>query len=368
MAQKYDPQLVKKIQEKQYKEIKRGVEVIVKPIPDSDIKGAMDPRVYRSAKKMNLLMKFLPKSLMKMDGSPKSIERLRKIFNSVDSTPMVTEKVEETHQTVQASDGYAIPITIFKSEKTMPNAPILYFIHGGGFFAGRTEVVSEALKLFVTKTGMIAVGVDYRLAPENPYPIGHTDCFTVLQWIGKNAAAIGGDVKNIFVAGDSAGGNLTLYCSNRDIEEGSHLVRGQILLYPTVNMGGIKDENTIFTIDEIDMYEKQESLIRPGIEMFSQAQDMLEKILGSNDVMNKYLTPYADVSPKSPVTMISSGQHDFLTFESLAYAKKLKDLGIDVTFTYYCGLGHAYIDQVGNYPQAEDCVSDIASFIQKNKV
>lgn len=368
MSRKYDPELVKKIQEKQYKEVKRGVEIIVKPIPDSDIKGAVDPRLYKSLKKMGLLMKFMPKNLMKMDGSPKSNERLRKIFNSVDSTPIVTEKVEEMHQTVKAEDGYEIPITIFKSEKTLSNAPILYFIHGGGFFAGRTEVVAEALKLFVTTTGMIAVGVDYRLAPENPYPLGHTDCFTVLKWIGEQATKLGGDRKNIFVGGDSAGGNLTLYCSNRDIEEGTQLVRGQILLYPTVNMGGIKDQYTTFTLDDIDMYEKHEALIKPGIEMFSQAQDMLEKILGSNDVMNKYLTPYADVSPKSPVTMISSGEHDYLTIESLAYAKKLKDLGVDVTFTYYCGLGHAYIDHIGNYPQAEDCINDIAAFIRKNKV
>lgn len=368
MTQKYDPQLVKKIQEKQYKEIKRGVEVIVKPIPDSDIKGAMDPRLHRSMKKVHFLMKWIPKSLMKIDMGPKTIQRLRKMFNSVDSTSMVNETIEEVHQTVQASDGYAIPITIFKSQKTIPNAPILYFIHGGGFLAGRTEVVAEALRLFVANTGMIAVGVDYRLAPENPYPVGHTDCFTVLKWLGLNAKLFGGDSQNIFVGGDSAGGNLTLYCSNQDIEEGTNLIRGQILLYPTVNMGGIKDKYTTFTMDDIDMYEKHEALIRPSIEMFSQAQEMFEKILGTNDIMNKDLTPYVEVSEKSPVTMISSGEHDFLTIESLAYAKKLKDHGVDVTFTYYCGLGHAYIDNIGNYPQAEDCMIDIANFIRRNKV
>lgn len=369
MSRKYEKSLVKAIEEKQYKENRRGVEIIVKPIPDFEGKGAMDPRLLKSTKKMNLMMKFMPKNLMKMDGSPKSIERLRKIFNNVDSTEIITDNFTRERTTVKAEDGYDIPISIFKSDTPMENAPILYFIHGGGFFAGSTDVVAEALKLFVTTTNMIAVGVDYRLAPENPYPTGHKDCYSVLKWIGENAESFGGDSKNIFVGGDSAGGNLTLYCSNRSIEDNLELVRGQLLFYPTVNMGGVKDENTEFTIADIDIYPDHEKYIKPGIEMFSQATSSLGDILGSDaEIMTKYLTPYMDVSKKSPVTFISSGEHDFLTIESLAYAKKLKDLGVDTTFTYYCGLGHAYLDHIGNYPQAEDCVNDIGDFIRKNRV
>ncbi|MBO0475706.1 alpha/beta hydrolase [Vagococcus sp. DIV0080] len=368
MSRKYDESLVKTIKDKEYQTTKRGVEITVKPIPDFEGKGAMDPRLLKSTKKMNLMMKFMPKNLMKMDGSPKSIQRLRKIFNSVDSTEFIHDHFTRDNRVVKATDGYDIPISIFKSDTPLENAPILYFIHGGGFFAGSTDVVAEALKLFVTTTNMIAVGVDYRLAPENPYPIGHNDCYTVLKWIGENAASFGGDPKNIFVGGDSAGGNLTLYCSNKNIEDGLDLVRGQLLFYPTVNMGGVKDADTEFTIDDIDMYPEHEKYIRPGIEMFSQSTASLSDIIGTNDVMNKYLTPYMDVSEKSPVTFISSGEHDFLTIESLAYAKKLNKLGVDTTFTYYCGLGHAYLDHVGNYPQAEDCVADIGEFIRKNRV
>ena len=368
MTQQYDKKLVTIIREKQYQEIKRGVEITVKPIPDFEGKGAMDPRLLKSSKKMAMMMKFMPKNLMKMDASPKSVKRLRKIFNNVDSTEMVTDGFTRENRQVKAEDGFEIPISIFKSDSPMPNSPILYFIHGGGFFAGSTEVVAEALKLFVSQTNMIAVSVDYRLAPENPFPIGHNDCYSVLKWLGENAESIGGDPNNIFVGGDSAGGNLTLYCSNRSIEDNLNLVRGQLLFYPTVNMGNVEDDNTKFTIDDIDMYPDHEKYIRPGIEMFSQATSSLSDMLGTTEIMTKYLTPYMEVSEKSPVTFISSGEHDFLTIESLAYAKKLKDLGVDTTFTYYCGLGHAYLDHVGNYPQAEDCVLDIGEFIRKNRV
>ncbi|WP_099224415.1 alpha/beta hydrolase [Listeria costaricensis] len=368
MSRKYEQQLVTAIKEKAYHTTRRGVDIIVKPIPDFDEKGAMDPRLLKSSKKMSLMMKFMPKSLMKMDSSPKSIQRLRKIFNHVDSTEIISSGFKRDNRTVKADDGYEIPISIFKSDTPLENAPILYFIHGGGFFAGSTDVVAEALKLFVTTTNMIAVGVDYRLAPENPYPAGHNDCYTVLKWLGDNAEAIGGDARNIFVGGDSAGGNLTLYCSNRSLEDGLNLVRGQLLFYPTVNMGGVKDADTAFSITDIDIYPKHEKYIKPGIEMFSQATNSLSDLLGTTEVMTKYLTPYMDVSKDSPVTFISSGEHDFLTIESLAYAKKLNQLGVETTFTYYCGLGHAYLDHIGNYPQAEDCVADIGEFIKKNRV
>lgn len=368
MLRKYDVALVHQIQAKQYSAMKRGVEVTVKPIPDVAIKGAADPRLFRTMRRNHFIMKFIPKKFLTVDTSPKVIGRLRKGFDSVNSTPMVTKGIDERHQTVTAEDGHAIPITIFKSEQAMTDAPILYFIHGGAFFAGKTEVVADALRLFVATTGMIAVGVDYRLAPENPYPLGYTDCYTVLKWVEEQAEALGGDAKNIFVAGDSAGGNLAIYCSNRDIDEGTNHIRGQILLYPTVNMGGVKDEATAFTLDDIEMYDKQRALITPGIELFRQSQSMLGPILGTNALMNKDLTPYMDVSPELPVTMMSAGEHDYLTIESLAYAKKLKEAGVDVTFTYYCGLGHAYIDHIGNYPQAEDCINDMARFIEKNRV
>lgn len=368
MVRKYDINLVHTIREKQYTEIRRDVPVIIKPIPDCDIKGAMDPRLYHNSKKISLIMRFLPKSLLKMDMSPKSISRLRKMFNGVDYTPIVEEPIEEFQFTIKADDGFNIPMTRFSSQKQLDNSPVLYFIHGGGFFAGSTDVIREALRLFVSQTNMIAVSIDYRLAPENPFPIGHTDCYTGLRWLVDNVSEWKADPTNIFVAGDSAGGNLTAYCCNRNIEEERDDIAGQILLYPTLNMGGLKDQYTTFDIDkDIAIYPKQKNVIRPGIEAFNGLSSGLSDILGTKDTLTKYLSPYVSVSEKNPVTMITSGEHDFLTIESLAYAKKLIDLGIDTTFTLYEGMGHAYIDHIGNYPQAEDCVTDISDFVKKNR-
>lgn len=363
MSRKYSESLVTSIQEKQYETSVRGVDVVMKPIPDCDIKGAMDPRLYENSKMLAKMMKFMPKKMMAINI--KNIERLRKPFNNVDSTNFV-KGVSEEERFVKASDNYEIPITIFKGEKTLDHAPILYFIHGGGFFAGSRKVVSEALRYIVNETGIIAIACDYRLAPEHPYPIGHQDTYSVLEWIYNHAQEIGGDHDNIFVAGDSAGGNLTAYCTNRSLDEQKSYVKGQIILYPTLNMGGVQDEYTKFDINNFEIYDKHRKVIEPTITMFAQASDALNDILGVDDVMNKYLTPYMDVSDNLPITMFTCGEHDALITETIAYAKKMTDLGNKPEFTIYKGMGHAYIDHMGNYPQAEDCALDMGDFILRH--
>lgn len=194
MSRKYSQELLNKIIERQEIVNIKGAAVLVKNIPDNDEKGIMDPRYYSDMKKPIALMKFIPKRLFKMDTSPKSIARLRKMFGGIKSIPIVTKKIDIIHDTVKAADGYKIPIRIYKSETVKENAPILYYIHGGGFFGGSTDVVEELVKLIVEKTDILAVSVDYRLGPENPYPAGHEDCYSVLKWIYGKAESLGGNI------------------------------------------------------------------------------------------------------------------------------------------------------------------------------
>ncbi len=141
MSKKYSDTLVNVIREKQYNDQRIGVDVIIKPIPDCDIKGAMDPRLYDNSKMLVRMMRFMPKKMMEINV--KNIEKLRKPFNNVDSTNFVKDTTRE-NVLVEAKDGYKIPVTIFKGSKTLENATILYYIHGGGFFAG--TYVEKTLK------------------------------------------------------------------------------------------------------------------------------------------------------------------------------------------------------------------------------
>lgn len=362
MERKYSQELLNKLVEREEKTIMKGIEVLVKNLPDSDEKGAMDPRLYNDMKKQLLMMKFMPKSLMKLDTSPKGIEKLRKMFNGVKSIPIVKKNINIEHKSVMGEDNNIIPIRIYKSDTVRENSQILYFIHGGGFFAGSPDVVEEFIKLIVEKTDIIAVSVDYRLAPENPYPAGHKDCYSTLKWIYENAEDLGGDRKNIFVAGDSAGGNLTQYCTTRDMEDDFGMVKGQLLLYPTVNMAGTEDEYYKWSIDEYEMAPKHKDGLTMMINMFGSLTS-LGDILGTTKIENGYLSPYIRNPKGLPPTFITVGEHDFLKVESLAYAVKLTSAGVKTKTVLYKGFGHAYADNVGVYPQSEDCAIEVGKFI-----
>ncbi|WP_281533138.1 alpha/beta hydrolase [Anaerocolumna aminovalerica] len=365
MSRKYSQELLNKIIERQEIVNIKGAAVLVKNIPDNDEKGIMDPRYYSDMKKPIALMKFIPKRLFKMDTSPKSISRLRKMFGGIKSIPIVTKKIDIIHDTVKAADGYKIPIRIYKSETVKENAPILYYIHGGGFFGGSTDVVEELVKLIVEKTDILAVSVDYRLGPENPYPAGHEDCYSVLKWIYGKAESLGGNINNIFVAGDSAGGNLTQYCTTKDMEQGLNMVKGQLLLYPTLNMANVEDEFFKWSKDEYEIAPKHKTGIEMMLGMFEGLSAGLGQILGTTDSKNEYLSPYIRDPKGLPPTFITVGEHDFLKVECLAYAAKLTKAGVETKTVLYKGLGHAYGDNVGVYPQSEDCAMEMGNFILK---
>lgn len=360
---KYSEELLKKLKERQSVESYYGMDVIVKNLPDCDIPGAMDPRLYNDLKKGLRIMAWMPKGLMKMDTSPKGIAKLREMFNGVKSVPCTDRNIIIKEEHVKADDGYDIPIRIYHSETPKENSPILYYIHGGGFFGGHPGVVEESVKMFVAKTDMCAVSVDYRLCPENPYPRGHQDCYEVLKWIYANASELGGDNTHIFVAGDSAGGNLTQYCTTRDYEDGTHMVRGQMLLYPTLNMAGVQDEYFHPSMDQFEMASNQKRGLTKMIDMFSSLTSGLEAVLGTNDVKNDYLNPYTRNPKNNPPTFVTVGEHDFLKIETLGYAVKLHNAGVDTTAVVYKGFGHAYFDNAGVYPQCEDCIDEMAKFI-----
>lgn len=253
----------------------------------------------------------------------------------------------------------------FTSQKTKENAPILYFIHGGGFFAGNTKVVSEALRYLVDTFGVIAFGIDYRLAPEHPYPTGHHDAYAGLNWIYNHAESFGGDKHNIFVTGDSAGGNLTLYCANQNIKESKDMIKGQILLYPTVNIARIDDEYTRYDLNKVDIYKKHKNIIKLQLGLAPQLAEGMALVLKVDDLLNVDITPYTEVSKNMPPTLMATGEHDSFIFENLAYAKKLNDQDVDTTFLMYKGLGHAFIDKTGVLPQAEDALNEIGKFIEE---
>lgn len=364
MTRKYDVKLVDLLKERQITSTYKNAEVTIKRLPDCDEDGSMDPRLYADSEKMMKMMKWIPSFMMKMDMSEKNLGNLRETFNGVKSVPTATADIHISVHQVPVEEGVTCSMYEYTDDQTTADSPVLYYIHGGGFFGGHHGVVEESLKLMCEKYHFHIFSYEYRLAPETPYPKGHEDCFKGLEWIYDNRETLGISREGIFVAGDSAGGNLTQYCSTRDHETGKHMVAGQMLLYPTLNMCNVEDEFFKWDISYYNFIPSQKKALSKQLKAFGQMTSGMQDILKVDNCLNDYLNPYTMKDYDwNPPTFISVGEHDYLKVESLSWGAKLKAAGVDVKMVVYNGMGHAYFDNCGVYPQCEDVIDEMASFM-----
>ena len=109
------------------------------------------------------------------------------------------------------------------------------FFHGGGFVIGNLDTHDATCRLLCEEAGVVVVAVDYRLAPEHPFPAAPDDCLAALRWVHSTADELGVAAERIAVAGDSAGGNLAAVAAQQARDEGIPLAF-QLLVYPVVDV------------------------------------------------------------------------------------------------------------------------------------
>ncbi|KAJ7859869.1 Alpha/Beta hydrolase protein [Mycena leptocephala] len=139
------------------------------------------------------------------------------------------------------SSSYSVEdfkIAVEGGEITVPEFPVLFWTHGGGFVAGDLELDDFPHRILSVKYRISTVSVEYRLAPEHPFPIGLNDCYSALKWTVENAKRISGDpAKGFLVGGASAEGNLATVLAHRARDDPffqNHKITGQILQFPGV--------------------------------------------------------------------------------------------------------------------------------------
>ena len=125
-----------------------------------------------------------------------------------------------------------VPDSHLHTRRRRPAPPVLVFFHGGGFFIGSIDTHDPVCRELAARSGWLVVSVEYRLAPEHPFPAAADDCFAALQWCAAEAASIGGDPPRLAVGGDSAGGNLAAVSALRARDEGGPELLLQALVYP----------------------------------------------------------------------------------------------------------------------------------------
>jgi acetyl esterase len=212
-----------------------------------------------------------------------------------------------------------------------PNRPLMIFFHGGGFVIGDLESHDTLCRMLALDGGFRVIAVDYRLAPEAPFPAAPLDCIAATDSIVANAAKLGIDASKIVVCGDSAGGNLAAVVARHAAKNGRPHIALQVLIYPVTQMqrsGGSRDafaEGYFLTKERMDWFDMHYT--------------------GAKDLADDRLSPLRFDVPKglAPAYIITAG-FDPLRDEGREYAEKLQGAGVSATYIDYPDQIHGFFN------------------------
>jgi acetyl esterase len=232
-------------------------------------------------------------------------------------------------RTVPGGAG-VVPVRVYRPASDGPH-PTVVFFHGGGFVIGDLDTHDDHARLLCRDVDALVVSVDYRLAPETPFPGGYEDCLAVTLWVVEHAAELGSDPARVAVAGDSAGGNLSAAVTLGAREQGVQLA-AQLLLYPAVDFVDSEDhpsraENAEgYFLTEADMRWFGDHYVPDP----ARRSDPYASVLRAPDLSGL------------PPAVVATAEYDPLRDEGEAYAAALDKAGVPVTVRRFDGLIHGF--------------------------
>lgn len=232
-----------------------------------------------------------------------------------------------------------VRVRIYEPTKKTNKLPCVLWIHGGGYTVGLPEANDTLCETFVMEANCIVVSVDYRLAPEHPFPAPLEDCFAALTWIADNAKEIGIDASRIAIAGSSAGGGLTAALAVLARDGKGPSVIFQMPLYPMIDDRNITPSSHEITDQRV--WNRERSIA--GWKMY------LGSVYG--DDVSPYAAPARATDLKGlPATYTCVGELDPFRDETIAYVNRLLQAGVPSEFHVYPGSYHVFERMV---PDAE---------------
>jgi len=232
-------------------------------------------------------------------------------------------------QLIKVRDGASIKIRIYSPKGKGP-FPIIIYYHGGGWVLNSIETCHESCQLLAAKTNSIVVSVDYRLAPEFPFPTPVYDAYDAFLWTVKNVGELNGVENQITVAGDSAGANLATVVSMMSRDLNGPTIASQFLLYPVTDL--------TYNTPSYNEFAEGFGLEKKDMEWFGHyyLQQETEK-------QNPYVAPLrAEHLNNLPPAFIKVAENDVLRDEGIAYAKRLSYSNVTVQLETAKGLIHSF--------------------------
>ncbi|MDB5985584.1 MAG: alpha/beta hydrolase [Nevskia sp.] len=304
----------------------------------------LDPHVQ-------LLLKLQRLSAKKLVKETASIEQMRANLDAESNilTPALAA-LEQVRELQLQGPADIIPARLYRPPGLAAPAPLLLYFHGGGYALGSLASHDAPCRWLALNAGCVVIAVDYRLAPEHPFPAGVDDALAAFRAVVARAAEFGIDTTRIAVGGDSAGGNLATVVAQQ--------VRGealqpcfQLLIYPTTD--------ATLSSPSINIFASGFLLERASMVWFVNTY-----LPAHQDRRDPRCSPlFGEVQGLPPALLMTAG-FDPLRDEGEAYAAKLSAAGVSVDLRRYDSLVHGFLNMTGGVRAAASAVQDAAAALR----
>jgi acetyl esterase/lipase len=251
-----------------------------------------------------------------------------------------------------SADGYPVPIWLIRPEDLGSPAPALVYFHGGAFVMKPAPGHFENAVRYAREARCLVVFVEYRLAPQHPFPAGFNDCYAAFQWTLANSERLGVDRSRVAIGGDSAGGGLAAGVAQRAQEEGVSL-RGQLLIYPAVDL--ICERPSMKAYANVPPFREHS--------VAGVAETYLGHAVSAG--MPRYASPLRDPVSRVAPAYIETAEFDPLHDQGRAYAQALIDKETEVESNDIDGGIHGFDLLAAKSSVARDAMQRRIQFLRR---
>ena len=300
------------------------------------------------------VLNALPADLLDLSDIERTRAGLDALFQAMPA-PELPADVTIEDVTVPGHDGDPdVMVRLYRPDGLAAGAPAFYWIHGGGMVLGSVAMNDLDCAQRASEFGCLVASVEYRLAPEHPFPAPMHDCYAGLSWLAGSAAELGIDADRISIGGGSAGGGLAAGLAIMARDSGGPSIRFQFLEYPMLDHRNDQPSTQVITDPRV----------------WNRDANAAGWAAYLGDADRSSVSPWASPAVAEdlsnlPPAYINVGQFDMFLDEDIAYAQALMRAGVPVELRVYPGAFHGSSTFVSEAPLSRRWRADADDAIRR---